>query len=90
MTKPKTKNYLISGILAGILCGMIAIFIPLAVSVLFFLGFIIYALIKRKKEDGWNLFIGGLILGYVLVFVITLIFSISVRTGVSHSVVQIK
>lgn len=26
MTKPKTKNYLISGILAGILCGMIAIF----------------------------------------------------------------
>ena len=90
MTKPKTKNYLISGILAGILCGMIAIFIPLAVSVLFFLGFIIYALIKRKKGDGWNLFIGGLILGYVLVFVITLIFSISVRTGVSHSVVQIK
>ncbi|HJH27783.1 MAG TPA: hypothetical protein C5S37_13705, partial [Methanophagales archaeon] len=60
------------------------------VSVLFFLGFIIYALIKGRKEDGWNLFIGGLILGYVLVFVITLIFSISVRTGVSHSVVQIK
>jgi len=88
--KPKTKNYLISGILAGILCGMIAVFIYLAVSVLFFLGFIIYALIKGRKEDGWNLFIGGLILGYVLVFVITLIFSISVRTGVSHSAVQIK
>jgi len=86
----KMKNYLISGILVGILCGIIAVFIHLVVSVLFFLGFIIYALIKGRKEDGWNLFIGGLILGYMLVFVITLIFSISMRTGVSHSVVQIK
>lgn len=77
----KMKNYLISGILTGILCGIIAIFIHLVVSVLFFFGFIIYALIKGRKEDGWNLFIGGLILGYVLVFVITLIFSISMRTG---------